>query len=202
MASSRYGARDLVYVPLGTGDTNINYGFNTNMDEADKALLGHVAVNLASPPPRFVLGANRPKPGRATKRSAAASNSSFYAASQTTALRAAGWRVGFPKLRPGKGANGLLSKEYYVTISGIKYAWPLSNDVAARLGDLGQLGLRLTQNTENDYVFGARFPKPPKAASISVGDNGVSSVSTFYDPSVTLPAGFSEVKSAFTTLSL
>lgn len=199
MASSRYGSRQLVYVPIGT---ICSYGFNTNMNEGDKTALGHVAVNIASPPAKLVLGANRPKPGRATKTSASETNSSFYDASKSTALRAAGWRLTFPKLRSGKGSNGILSKEYYVTISGIKYAWPLSNDVATRLGNVEALGLRPTVGTANDYVYGARFPKPPRATKRTVGDDGVSTASSFYDPTIsTLPDGFYQSKSSITALA-
>lgn len=200
MASSRYGSRSLVYVPIGT---ICNYGFNTNMDESSKSALGHVAVNIGQPPAKLVLGANRPKPGRATQRTAAASNSSFFDANKSSELRTAGWKLSFPKLRSGKGGNGLLSKEYYVTISGIKYAWSLSDDVSTRLGaTLGELGLQPTSPTDNDYVFGARFPKPPRATKKLIGDDGSTTCSTFYDPSKTsLPTGFYQSKSSVTALS-
>ena len=46
MASSRYGSRTLVYVPIGSDASVINYGFNTNMDAGDQTKLGHVPFSL------------------------------------------------------------------------------------------------------------------------------------------------------------
>ena len=196
MASSRYGVRTPVYVVMGAEATVIAYGFNTNMDASDQAALGHQALDYASPPAKLVLGANRPKPGRATKSSVTESNSSFYAAANAAALRTAGWKLTFPKTRAGKGANGRLTKEYYVTINGIKYAWALSNKVATELGGdavLTQIGLKLTDPNEADYVFGARFPKPPRAVLTKLGNEGLVRASTFMDTSGTLPDGFSQI---------
>lgn len=196
MASSRYGSRTAVYVVMGADATVIAYGFNTNMDAGDQAALGHQALDYSAPPARLVLGANRPKPGRATKQSATESNSSFYAAAQATTLRAAGWKLTFPKTRAGKGANGRLTKEYYVTINGIKYAWALPNKVATQLGGDGvitSLGLKPTEATESDYVFGARFPKPPRAVLVKEEGGSLVTASTFMDPSATVPTGFSQV---------
>jgi len=205
MASSRYGSRTLVYVPIGSDASVINYGFNTNMDAGDQTKLGHVQLNYAAVPQRLVLGANRPKPGRASKRSALEYSSSFYDASKAATLRTDGWRLSFPKFKSGKGDNGVLSKEYYVTLDGIKYAWSLPNAVALKIGEsqLSALGLSLTQINDSDYVFGARFPKPPRASKVTIGDNGKETVSTFFDPSrTTLPDGFIQTKSGITTLSL
>lgn len=197
MASSRYGSRTEVYVPIGT----INYGFYTNMDAGDQSLLGHTVLDRSAPPVKLVLGANAPKPGKASRRTATEFNSSFYNVANSAQLRAAGWRLGFPKLKAGKGSNGLLSSEYYVTIAGVKYAWSLPKEVETRIGaEISSLGLQLTQSSDTDYVFGARYPKPPRASSISVGAGGTQSVSTFFDPSVTLPAGWSQTKSGFTSL--
>jgi len=196
MASSRYGVRTPVYVVMGAEATVIAYGFNTNMDASDQAALGHQALDYASPPAKLVLGANRPKPGRATKSSVTESNSSFYSANNAAALRTAGWKLTFPKTRAGKGGNGRLTKEYYVTINGIKYAWALSNKVATELGGdavLTQIGLKLTDPNEADYVFGARFPKPPRAVLTKLGNEGLVRASTFMDTSGTLPDGFSQI---------
>jgi hypothetical protein len=198
MASSRYGTRTEVYVPLGS----LNYGFKTNMDDGVRAVLGHITLDRNAPPNNLILGANKPKPGRATKTTLTEANSSFYNSANRAALIAAGWRLSNPKFRAGKGDRLARATEVYVTLSGVKYAWAMSDEVIEQMGGaLASLGINPTSGSERDYVFGASFPKPPIASKLAA--NGISRVSTQYDPSISaLPSGWSQVKSGVDSFTI
>lgn len=66
----------------------------------------------------------------------------------------------------------------------MKYAWGMRKTQKVKLAaNFGALGIKESTGLEDDLVFGASFPKPPKAKSLTVsGDTSISS-STFYDPS-------------------
>jgi hypothetical protein len=71
----------------------------------------------------------------------------------------------------------------------VKYAWNMPKDTAQKIGSIQALGIRLATGQDNDLVFGAEYPKPPRATRL-IGED---QISTFYDPSTTLPAGWSAV---------
>lgn len=187
-----YDNKRRVYVTPIQGMT-LNYGFVTNIDQAQSAVLGHNEIGSALPP-ATVFGANAPKPARATKQFVGGSVSSFIDAGAITAARAAGWRVGRARLRSGGDSN--FSLTVYVTLQGIKYAWNMPRRLYNRIqGDIGGLGVRVATNDDTDLVFGASYPKPPRAYQISgVGDD-TDVLSTFVDPSVDLPEGWKAVGS-------
>lgn len=182
----RYDSRRQVAVKPFNGATFL-YGFATNVDAADGAVLGHVEKDAITGP--VVWRANMPKPARASKQKATGVSSSFVSWDAISAARAAGWRVGKAKLRTG--SESTLTKTVYVTVEGIKYAWRMPNTTATNLGDIAALGIKVATPADRDLVFGASLPKPPRAKKVVSG----SVVSTFYDPSTTLPAGFSVVGS-------
>ncbi|NJR41149.1 MAG: hypothetical protein HC781_22785 [Leptolyngbyaceae cyanobacterium CSU_1_4] len=183
---SRTGAKRVVAVVPFNGSP-LRYGFATNIDQAQSTQLGHAPVNnFAS---GFIFGANAPKPARARKRFASGIVSSFISAPSVLAARTAGWSIGKGKYRTG--GTTPKGKTVYVTIAGIKYGWVMPNTTAQRIGgSLAQLGIREAQSTDKDIVFGASYPKPPTASRAIASSGGSSTLTTFYDPSVTLPAGW------------
>jgi hypothetical protein len=88
----------------------------------------------------------------------------------------------------------------FITIQGVKYAWSLPNDTAANIGNLTALGIRQATNADTDLVFGATYPIPPKAYRTVGTGAAVNVISTFYDPSVTLPAGWQAAASGIDPL--
>lgn len=185
---ARTDSKRIVYVTPFRG-SSIKYGFATNIDQTQGNQLGHTDVS-AGIPTGYVFGANSPKPARASKRYATGTVSSFVDADQVAAARAQNWKIGTGRLRRG-GSSGR-SKTVYVTLGGINYAWQMPDDTAARIGSLASLGIREATGAETDLVFGATTPKPPRAKK-AIGGTGESQtiISTFYDPSASLPAGWS-----------
>lgn len=177
MALNVYDSREEVWVDPFSG-SGIKYGFLTNVESARRTILGHNPVNRANPPTALVFGANRPKPGRASKKFGTENTSSFYDVGQASALRADGWSLSRAKIRRGGSSN--LSTAYYVTIEGIKYAWNMPNHTANRVGaDLAGLGIQQATGNDRDLVWGASYPKPPRA----IAQVGNDRISTFVDPS-------------------
>lgn len=182
-----YDNRRAVMVKPLTAAT-FNYGFLTNVRAAISSELGHDPATGST----VVFGANAPKPGRATKREATGSVSSFYDITLRETLRSLGYRVTAPRIRSGRKTRH--TETVYVTINGIKYAWQMPDWKRAKIGaDFDALGLKVGTNADKDLVFGARTvggSKPPTATKTVIGQDGEDSVSTIYDPSVTLPTGW------------
>lgn len=190
MALNRYNSRDEVYVNPFQG-SGINYGFLTNVNQERRGVLGHTAVDRAALPPAIVFGANAPKPGRASRKFADGHASSFYDIAQVSALRTAGWSLTKPFIRRTRASD--LASTRYVTIQGVKYAWQLNETTATRIGgDAAALGLQVPTQNDRDLVFGASYPKPPRAVRVSDTGGSQDTVSTYVDPSRTdsLPAGW------------
>jgi len=185
--SNRYNKRELVWVTPFSA-TAIKYGFHTNADSAQRTALGHNAVNVGNLPIGLVLGANAPKPGKASKKFASGSVTSFYDIGQTGSLRANDWRVRPPTRR--RRTTTARTTAVYVTIEGIKYAWMQANEVGIRIGDGDRAALGIINATSNDrdLVWGASYPQPSRA-SRTAGEN---LISTYFDPSKldTLPEGW------------
>lgn len=193
---SRRDPRRVVYVPLTT--LNINYGFRTNIDEGDATVLGHVAVAGAYPD-NFVLGANAPKPPRASRVRITGTTSSFISPDQIATARAAGWRL-TGRTRTRSGANTLRSTPVYVNIGGIKYAWNMPDETyTAIAGDAAGLGIQAATSADTDLVWGASFPKPPKVAKLVITGDDTTNYSTFCDSSRvdSLPDDWRKVKDGY-----
>ena len=182
-----YDSRRPVTVEPYTGAV-MKYGFLTNVKASVSAELGHEAPTGVT----VVFGANAPKPGKATKRDATGSTSSYYDISLRASLRAAGWRTSSPKIRTGRKTRH--TETAYITINGVKYAWQMPDWKKTKLAaDFAALGIQTGTAADKDLVFGARTiggAKPPRAQKLEVGVDGEDSISTIYDPSVTLPAGW------------
>lgn len=182
----RTGPKRLVAVTPFQGSP-IKYGFHTNIDQAQSTQLGHAPVNTFAA--GFVFGANAPKPARARKKFASGVVSSFISAGSVASARSQNWTIGKGRYRTGGSTPK--GKTVYVTIGGVKYGWIMPNSTAQRMGgSLASLGIREAQSTDKDIVFGASYPKPPQASRSVNSASGTSTLRTFYDPSVTLPAGW------------
>lgn len=192
MAANVYESRRLAYVTPYTGST-IKYGFRTNVSSAVGVTCGHTPVDLANPPTGLTFGANSPKPGRASKRRTNGVDTTFYDIGQVAALRTAGYSLSPPRAR--RGGSGANSKTVYVTIGGIKYAWKTPTTSYNKIGaaDRTALGIQDATATDDNLVFGASYPKPPRARKEIVGVDTVDTISTFCDPERidSLPEGWS-----------
>jgi len=190
--SNRYNTRVEVYVnPFP--NSGIAYGFPSAISEEGKrTALGQVLVNRAALPPGLVFGANAPKPGRATKTFATETNTSFYSIENAAALAADGWRLSFPTIRRARA--GAKTVAVYVTIGTIKYAWMMPDELHTQiLDDMAALGVQEADINDRNLVWGARYPKPPRGASVVIGAQGRNILSTFVDPDKadSLPPGWS-----------
>ena len=190
----------LVYVALEAPYADHKYGFRTTIEASRGTTLGHQTLDASTPVTGLLFGANHPKPKRASKTFATGTASSFIAPSAIAAASAAGWDIVKAKSN-GRKSNSRFQVAVYVTINGVKYAWGMKKTQLAKLGtNLKALGIKKVTGTEQDLVFGASFPKPPRAKSVTTqGDNSISS-ETFYDPSNdnSLPAEFSRYSGLFT----
>jgi hypothetical protein len=131
----------------------------------------------------LLFGANSPKPRRASRRTATGIESSFIAPSAVAAAVAAGFDI--VKAKPnGRKSITQLQIPVYVTVNGVKYAWGMRKAQKAKLGaNFGALGIKEATGQEQDLVFGASFPKPPRARSVTTTKTGSITSETFYDPS-------------------
>lgn len=180
------GARSLVYVNVAA-TFPLKYGFLTNTTAANQTALGHTAVADKSTEVGLVVGANSPKPGRASKARATGIDTSFYDFGQKATLIAAGWKLTSPRRRFSK--SGTRSKIVYVLHEGNKIAWymPTSTHTAIA-SDMAGLGILDTDGTENDLIFGVSYPKLPKVKNETTTPSRI----THCDPSKvdSLPAGW------------
>lgn len=191
----KYADRELVWVKPLTGSA-IKYGFRTNADGATQSALGHNLVTNVYPV-GLVIGANAPKPPRASKLKSTGVESSFCDVDSVSSAKAAGWKV-----RPGKvrsGGAGKKSKTVYVDIDGVRYAWKMPNDTYTNTAsDRSQLGIQDATAATSGLVFGASYPKPARASFVGISTTGANTFTTFVEPTKedNLPTGWGLVKSA------
>lgn len=184
---ARTDSRRLVTVVPFNGSL-IKYGFNTNLDASRGRELGH--TDVTSTTQGFVFGANSPKPAKARKSYAAGIASSYVNAGSIASARTAGWKIGKAKSRGG--GSTARAKVVYVTVNGVKYAWSLPNDTAQRIGNISSLGIKIAQTNEKNLVFGATRPIPPQARKVTGAGGSQTIISTYYDPTITLPGGWTK----------
>ena len=190
--SNKYDKRTLVSVNPFTS-SGILYGFNSASTATQREELGQAVVDLAAPGATLVIGANAPKPGRATKQVTVGSVTSFYDITKAATLKAADWKItSRPTIRRGKTQK--LTKAVVITIGTLKYAWNMPNSTYNGVGsDLAALGIALADANDKNLVWGASYPVLPRASSVVIADNGTANISTFVDPAKldSLPAGWS-----------
>lgn len=183
-----YGERALVTVAITSGEINISYGFLSGLKESLRNDFGQVEITNILPS-GFCFGANSPKPGRAGKKLATGYVSSFYADAKRGDLKRTGYNVSRKKVRAIQ-TDGF-APVYYVTISGIKYAWNMPAMTGGNLPtDLNSaVGVQKAESDEKGLVFGAEFPKPPRYSK-EVNINGTIEVfTTFADPEAARSSG-------------
>jgi hypothetical protein len=190
----------LVFVPLEAPYADHKYGFRTTLESAKGTVLGHQTLDATTPVTGLIFKANHPKPKRASKTFATGTASSYIAPSAVAGAIAAGWDVSRARSN-GYKSNSRFQIAVYVTVNGVKYAWAMRKSQKAKLGaNFGVLGIKEVTGTEQDLVFGASFPKPPRAGSITVSGKGATATTlrsfTYFDPSneASLPAEFAKPK--------
>lgn len=168
------GPQELVFVPIIRGVT-LKYGYK--MNKAQFAAIGGVlGIETAVGEPGVFFGANSPKPGRATLRTATATQSSYYDLAKAKTLADAGWLLtGGPKNTGIKTAGKMITVAVD-TPRGYMYAW---NITSADKADAIALGAE-EPNNANLLVWGS-FPKPPRASKVE----GAGRKSTFCPPTQT-----------------
>lgn len=210
-----YGTAEPVYVPLTIGTSSLKYGFPCRLQrDSEYTTLGITAITAAAINDTLIQGmiwgANSPKPPRASKifdTNPPGSESSFCSNATATlaAARADGWRIRPAKISR-KGTQTPRSVTAYVTINGVKYAWQMPRTQTGVLDVTtlsGTIGVRIADASDDDLVFGASFPKPPRAKrNVSdPEDPADDTFSSFYDPSSTLPAEWVAVNAPKTNLT-
>lgn len=181
----------LVSVPLSAPYADHKYVFRTTIESAKSTTLGHTAVTAETAVAGLIFEANYPKPARASKAFASGSTQSFVAPASIAAARTAGWSVSRTKSN-GKKNNSRFTVVVYVTVNSVKYAWAIPKKSWAKLKNSAKaLGIKEAQASDNDLVFGATFPKPPKATVTTTSADGVTKNTSFVDPSNlgSLPTG-------------
>ena len=212
-SQTKYKSRDLKYVPIKpiagteTSSDTFKYVFMTNIPVADQTLLGHVDVSDVMKKTvtiGLVMGCSYPKPPRAGQRQALRYSSSYYNPVNTAKLKKAGWRISKAKALPRYINNSAsFVQTQYVTINGINYAWNMPKTTESNVTGavLGQLGHKTPGRTDiAELVFGANVPRPPRARFTSGTEDNVKIISTYYDPSNALPAGWTNAKNGVYTL--
>ncbi len=187
---------NLTYVRVGSDTANLFYGWKakdlaseSGISQADLTALGHLAPELLPTGARYFLGANSPKPGRATKTinsrpsaSQKGSVSTFYGTGSIRGMLNLGWKI---TKRPR--SVSLVDNSRYISAvaelsNGLLYAFPMNKDDFATYG--AELGLKskasITTNAErNSLIAGTSFPRPGKAKKqLSNGANFSSFFST------------------------
>ena len=198
-----YRNRELVYVTMSESLGSLKYGFQTGLKDSDKATFGQTAIDANTAVTGLVIGANSPKPHRATIKDISGSISSWCSADKVSSLRTAGATIAPPKRRYSRTTQ--VSKTVYVTINGVKYGWQYTT---AGVGTVTIADVGVVDATKDDLlVFGASFPKPARFATDLVGggeDAPINSFSIFVDPSKedNIPEGWRGVSARKDSLNL
>lgn len=186
---------ELKMVPL-KGFT-ATYAFRTSIDGASATALGHVAGVDAQGKivAGAVVGANSPKPPRASKKTAGkGSESSFFNFNNLAALRSDGWTITTGSIAV-PSVTELAIPVFVELVFGsvtIRYGWLMSKAQLNVLGsDAANLGIEtVTDDNFNTVLFGVNSPKPKRAQkTLANGGKVTSYVSTAAEDS--LPAGWS-----------
>lgn len=175
---------------------NLFYGWNTKdfasqpgVSSADLTALGHfnAAAIQSNTTAICILGANRPKPPRATKLLNANPDaatqgrvSTFYGVGYEGTALAAGWKLS-SSLEVVNIKNSSRSQTVAVKLTnGGHYAFPMNAaDVGTYGGELGLiLPTQITSNERASLFSGASRPRPPRVQKVV----GTSKFSSYCDP--------------------
>lgn len=197
---NKYDEKQLLAVKVssyttGTGQNatvNLqNYGFWSNVERTKMTELGQTLIGpdlYNNPPAGLFIGANYPKPARATKRINNEIYSTFCSADKVAALTRDNWRVVSPILTPPRkdaADTRALVQGLWVKVRGIKYGWNSPDITVEKItaAEYTKIGVSLAvEADEKEMIYGSSFPRPPRAKK-SVTDGGNTNVhSSFYDP--------------------
>ncbi|MCT7964647.1 hypothetical protein NG791_28630 [Laspinema sp. D1] len=201
MAGPNYGVTQLLSVPSTAGI----YLYKSNIGPASVLTdCGVTAADLATLPATAFLGANSPKPPRASQMTPTGSNGTFCDKAKISTLRAAGYSISQGKIK-GITTASAASKVVtcYVLCDGIKYAWNMNAARYARLSaDLAGLGVEAATDADRTtLVWGSTVPKPAIAAKFfAAGEGGGDTLSCFVASAKesTLPEGWKLLKPSIT----
>ena len=159
-------------------DSDLLYGFKSGADTTLKTALGQTDIISTTPVTNLVLEANNFKPYTLKKETAAGSEQSFAnydkiatATQNGLTVAKAGYR---PKVKRGNNRGRIV----YVTINGVKYGWKFLSTTLPIV--LGTIGVTVATGSENDIIYGATFPKPPRMKLIAASREDT--LTTFVDP--------------------
>lgn len=170
-------SRRLVSVTVSAALSTLKYGFRSGLRDSEQSRFGQTQITTANDVLNLVIGANAPKPARAAKKMATGWEGSYCSHTAIATLKVAGYRITAGKSTRKPRAATANSRVVYVKLNGIKYAWYYTASTVA--ANIATVGVREASGSDNDLIFGAEFPKPPRYKVI-IGDD---SFSSFIDPS-------------------
>lgn len=182
MARNRETAT-LVFVTMPLGGGQLRYGFRSRLRDSLRDNFGQTVIANNVSIQGLVIGANSPKPARASKRLETGYEGSYCSTDRIAALRADRYTI--TRAKPSKIQGGSHSDTYFCTVNGVKIAF-LSNALdtggrGAAAGFPAQYGVRpATSADAGELVYGAEFPRLPSYA-FNLEDGSVFSSKT--DPS-------------------
>lgn len=153
----------LVYVTIPLGAQTLKYGFRSRLRDTLRNNFGQTVIADGVSIQGLVLGANSPKPSRASKRELAGYEGSFCSSANIKALRDAGYRI--TRGKPSKIQGGNFNDSFYATVNGLKIAFQ-SNGIgsigAQESGFPSAFGLTLATSADaGQLVYGTEFPQLP-----------------------------------------
>ncbi len=174
-----YDEKEIVFVTPFNGAT-VKYAWGTNIDEADRTVLGQQAISTLSG--IAVAGTSRPKPARMSRTRVTGTTSSFVDHASFNAAKAAGWKQsrGY-KAGPSPRTSTRSIRVYAEVATGVNVAWDMRQTQFTKIGttDLAAMGIAaLTEAkgvvavTGANQVYGATLfgaVKPGLEETLSVG---------------------------------
>ncbi|MEO0884661.1 MAG: hypothetical protein AAFY54_01850 [Cyanobacteria bacterium J06648_10] len=136
--------------------STVSYGWPTNIDEADRAALGHQTLAAATGP--VVFGASRPKPARLTRERVSGDTGSFVDWQSYNSAIAAGWKKSKGALYGPSPYESVKSIRVVAEVAtGLSVAWDMRKTQYTRIqGDLAGLGIEVLNTTNGrNAVVGA-----------------------------------------------
>lgn len=153
-----YDDKEVSVVTPFNGST-VRYGWQTNIDEADKGVLGHQTLDAVSGP--IVFGASKPKPARMTKERTTGNSTSFVDWQSYNSAKQAGWKKSKGVIYGPSPFNGPKSIRVVCEVApGLSVAWNMRKTQYSRItGDLSALGIEVltTTNGKQAVVGGNSF---------------------------------------------
>lgn len=157
----------LVFVTMPLGAGVLNYGFRSRLRDSLRDNFGQTVITDGVSIQNLVIGANSPKPARASKKTVNGYDGSYCSSANIAALRAD--RYSITRAKPSRIQGGNHSDTYFATVNGLKIAF-LSNALdtggnGAEAGFPGQYGVSLATSADaGELVYGTDFPSLPSYA--------------------------------------